>query len=275
MTAVASYRTLLLKSLGKKSYDEATKSFDVLGGTAVIDAEPKVAKKVADALMRSNPRISTVLRKGGAVSGEFRTRKYYYVKGRRSFVVEHRENGCVFRFDIRKTYFSPRLSFERARIAAMAKDGETVVDMFAGVGPYAIEIAKSHKASRVVAIELNRDAYESMVENIRLNKAGNVTPLCGDAKKLVAKYSRSADRIIMHLPKSGPEFLEAAEGMARKGCVVHYYAFGSIDGAFEENEKVLRDFFRKKKRRIRVLSERQVRPYSASEIEVVIDFAVG
>ena len=42
---------------------------------------------------------------------------------------------------------------------------------FAGVGPFAIEIAKSHPRASVLAIELNPSAYGYMLKNIRLNKA--------------------------------------------------------------------------------------------------------
>ena len=74
-----------------------------------------------------------------------------------------------FMVDVEKCYFSPRLSTERARIADLVEDGEVVLNMFAGVGPYSITIAKRKKAE-VYSNELNEAAYRLHLENNRLNK---------------------------------------------------------------------------------------------------------
>ena len=62
--------------------------------------------------MRFDDRIETVLLKAGPVEGRYRTRKLSYLTGAKKYMVEYRENGCLFRFDPRKTFFSSRLSFE-------------------------------------------------------------------------------------------------------------------------------------------------------------------
>ncbi len=270
--SVKSYREVLAKRLGA-GYDKATKSYDIIGDIAIIDADTMpVAKAMAAALMDMNRNVSTVLAKGGPVKGKYRIRDYVYVAGRRRYSTMYRENGASFVIDVRKAFFSSRLAFERERINRLVGPGENVVVMFAGAGPFAIEIAKRHRDSHVVAIELNRDAYRYMVQNAKLNKTDNVTAEFGDVKRVAEKYRRFADRIIMPLPESSWEFLGSVVSVARKGCMVHYYSFGERKSAFNDCIAELREFFRKARAPFRVVSKRVVRPYSASRVEVCIDF---
>lgn len=250
-----------------------SRSYDILGNIAVIEAGSATdAHNAAKAIMNTNKNVNTVVRKGSAVRGRFRKRKYVYVAGKRNFIADYRENGCEFIFDIRKTFFSSRLSFERKRIAEQVKDGETVMVMFAGVGPFAIEIAKVHRSSMVIAIELNANAHRAMEKNIELNKTPNVIAVKGDVNKIVRRFKGMADRIIMPLPKDSGKFLEAALYAAKERCIVHYYAFGNRHSAFEDSKKQILDFMKKRGVSTRFIHEREVRQYSPSEIEIVLDF---
>lgn len=247
--------------------------YDLYGNIAVIEADPSAARAMARRLMRENGNVKTVLRKGGAVSGRYRTRKYVYVAGRRSTLAEYRENGCLFRFDIAKVFFSTRLAFERKRVSELVREGENVVVMFAGVGPYAIEIAKRDRKGRVVAMELNAAACRYMRANAQINKTGNVVVEKGDAARLAGKYNGFADRIVMPLPASAHRFLPGALAMCGKRCVLHYYAFCRRDGV-KEMAKGVRKAIEAKGRRSRLIGMRIVRPYSATIVEVVLDMLV-
>lgn len=251
-----------------------SKSYDIVGNIAVIDANPKHAKALAVQVMEANKNVETVLRKGGAISGRFRTRKHIYVMGKRNYVAQYKENNCVFKVDLRKAFFSTRLAFERQRITNVVKDGETVLVMFAGVGPFAIEIAKRNRSSRVIAVELNKDAYNYMRENVLLNKTTNVEAVNEDVKTYSKNNNNIADRIVMPLPMSSYDFLRSAYKSAKKRCTIHYYAFGSKDTAFEDNESLVKQYFSKMKCKTKLLGGRVVRPYSANSIEVVVDFAI-
>ena len=154
----------------------------------------------------------------------------------------------------------------------MVNDKENVLVMFAGVGPFAIEIAK-HKKAKVAAIELNKDAYRYMIKNIEINKV-NVEAVLGDVKEVVYNYKDFADRIVMPLPKDSYNFLDSCLIAAKDKCIVHYYAFGKIDNAFDEHFNKIKEFMNKNNADIELISKRVVRPYSASEIEIVIDFLI-
>jgi len=264
------------ESVRKLIKEDLPKAYDLLGDIAVIN-ETKHAKKLARAILQANPNVKTVVMKKSAVSGKYRTREFVHILGKKNFVATYKENGARFVFDIRKVFFSSRLAYERKRIAdlvAKAKKAENVMVMFAGVGPFAIEIAKACKACNVVAIELNANAYKSMVENIKLNKVTNVVAIKGDVAKAVKKYKGWADRIVMPLPKSSYSFLGSVLVAARERCIVHYYCFGKAEKAIEENEQKIKEFFEKRGKKVRFLFSRVVRPYSPSEDEVVIDFEI-
>ena len=104
----------------------------------------------------------------------------------------------------------------------MVKEGEMVIDMFCGVGPFSILIAKHRNPSKIYALDINKDAIHYLRRNIERNKASNVDALHGDSKTLVPELE-SAHRIIMNLPLSCYEFLPAALSNINDGGVVHYY----------------------------------------------------
>ena len=269
-----SYKMMLKKALGD-NYENAPRGFECIGNIAIIDANAKIAKKIGSVIMEVNKNITTVIRKEGAVKGRYRKRKYSHVIGRRSFITEYKENGAVMKFDIRDTFFSTRLSFERSRIAALSKGNENVVVMFAGVGPFAIELALKNKEANVVGIEINRKAARYMKENIELNNTKNVAAVSGDVKRVSKNYPNFADRVIMPLPKDAGSFLDSVAIIAKKKCVVHYYAFVDINGGLENLVKKLNAFFSSRKMKFEVIMWRVVRPYSPKIIEVVIDFKVA
>jgi tRNA (guanine37-N1)-methyltransferase len=153
----------------------------------------------------------------------------------------------------------------------LVKPGETVIVMFAGVGPFAIEIARAQKTSRVIAMELNRVAVAAMKKNIALNRATNVLPVLGDAKRNAAKYAGKADRVVMPLPKEGKNFLDAALKAAKANATIHFYFFGSTTTAFLNAQRLIRESAKRNGCKSRTVFKRIVRPYSHNEVEVVLD----
>ena len=274
MREMKSYRELLRKRLGT-DYDSAVKSYDVIGSIAVINERGAKGRAVAESIMEVNKGVKTVLAKAGAVKGRYRKRGFVLVSGKRNYIADYKENGISLRFDVRRTFFSTRLAYERNRIAGLSKDGEVVLVMFAGAGPFAIEIAKRHKKSKVYAVELNRYSYRYMLDNIKLNKTTYVIPVLGDVKKAVPKLGIKADRIIMPLPMKAHEFLGTALDSASQGAVIHYYAFGNSDDPYSESISRIKESASAHGLSISVIGRRIVRPYSSRMAEVAIDFRVG
>jgi tRNA (guanine37-N1)-methyltransferase len=233
----------------------------------------KAAREIAENILKQHKNVRLVAMKTGGVSGPYRIRKFEVIlsRGDDSTITIHKEHGCRFKIDVAKAYYSPRLSYERRRINSLVNDGETVFVPFAGVGPFAIIIAKSHPKSTVYANELNPDAYKYLEENIKLNKLSNVIPIPGDARDLPEKYSNKADRVIMPLPMSSDQFLDVAFSLAKKNCIVHFYYFTNSISAAED---VVKEAAKKFNRKIKILESRLVRDYSPEIIEVVVDFKI-
>jgi len=256
---------------GKLSEEEIktiTKSFDTVGSIAIIEVPEEHEKNsavLAGAIMSVNKSIKTVLMKRGEREGEFRLRNYEYLAGEKTFETIHREHGCLFHVDVRKAYFSPRESTERQRIADAVSSGERVLVMFAGIGPFAIMIAKKAKAN-VTAVEINPEAAKLMGKNIKTNKV-LVTPILGDVA-YVCK-GMVADRILMPLPKHADKFLDVAIGCIAKNGVVHYYTVSEEDTKKAENEVL--EAAKRAGRGVKILAVRKVLPYSPRLWKICID----
>ena len=134
--------------------------------------------------MRTFPRLRVIAMDKG-VKGELRVRDLHIMAGGDTSETVHMEYGIKLLIDPSKAYFNPRLANERKRIATLVKDGETVVDMFAGVGPFSIMIAKYARPEVIFAMDLNHDAIEYMKKNIELNKVTNIVPMEGNSRELI------------------------------------------------------------------------------------------
>jgi tRNA (guanine37-N1)-methyltransferase len=253
------------------------KSFDVIGDIAIIEIPEKLERKeklIAGSLLSIHRNVKSVYKKFGPMEGVYRTRKLKFLAGERRTATEYKENNCRFRLDVSKVYFTPRLSFERKRIAEQVKPGEKILALFAGVGPFPILIAKMQPHVKIHAVELNPDAFRYMQENIRLNRMQEViTPLLGDVKDIIPKkFADSADRILMPLPKGAEKFLGEAFLAARKNCIIHFYQFASERNPFVDAEELVMRAAADAGRRAKIVARRVVRPFAPGVVQVVVDF---
>ena len=215
------------------------RAIDFVGDIAIIEISPELEAYralIGEAILEAHENVQTVLAKAGAVSGTYRLREFSVIAGKPKTETIHKEYGCQFHVDLSKAYFSPRLSYEHNRVASLVKDGETVVDMFAGVGPFAILIAKTLGNVKVYAIDVNPYAVELLQKNIRLNRVeGKVYPILGDAKQVVEeKLVAMADRVIMNLPEKAIEFVDVAcKAIKPSGGIIHFYTFISGSDSLE------------------------------------------
>jgi len=156
------------------------KSYDVIGKIAIIefdqfnslsmDKTSLYKKKVAEAIEKVNKTVETVYEKKSEVKGKYRLKELRPIFGIDNPETFHKENHCIFKLDVKKTYFTPRLVFERKRLSLLkfAKN-ELIVDLFAGVGPISIQIAKNNDV-KIYSFDINPAAHKCLIENIKLNK---------------------------------------------------------------------------------------------------------
>ena len=234
---------------------------ELVGGIAILQEDDLVG---AEKILASRPSLHTAVYAKGEVSGEYRTREFTILAGKPTTRTQVTEHGHRFIIDLAGAYFSARLSTERQRILEMVQDGEVVLDMFAGVGPFAITLAA--RAALVVAADLNPQAVGLMLENLAQNRARNVLPLLADARHLAGILPWQFDRIVMNLPLSGTEFLPDAFRLCRQGGTIHFYALVSAEGEHTARIQELGGT---------ELAEREVRSYSPGQWHAVYDVWTG
>jgi tRNA (guanine37-N1)-methyltransferase len=222
---------VLANALPPQLLPSLPRAFDIVGDIAIIEVPPELKpheERIGDAILKTHKNVRTVLAKASTVSGTYRLREFKVIAGEHRTRTIHKEFGCQYNVDVAKAYFSPRLSHEHQRAASLVQKGETVVDLFAGVGPFSVLIARNNATVKVFALDINPEAFELLKKNILLNRVqSRVVPLLGDARQIVHnKLPGVADRVIMNLPENASEFVDVAcEAVKPAGGVIHFYGF--------------------------------------------------
>lgn len=160
-------------------------------------------------------------------------------------MLQVRENGMTFEFDFSCVYWNPRLSTEHERVVNLLNRGDTLLDVFAGVGPFAIPAAR--RGATVLANDLNPESYRWLQHNCKLNKVESKVrtfnldgrafirgPLKQELPTLLK--GTASVHVVMNLPALALEFLDAFRGLLNQelSCVenlptVHCYGFSKDD----------------------------------------------
>jgi tRNA (guanine37-N1)-methyltransferase len=219
---------------------ELPTSFDVIGDVAIIklpDTLMPYRHQIGSAMMSVNNSLRTVMADRG-VKGDLRIRELEQIAGKGSSETIHKEFGVRMIIDPSEVYFNPRLATERSRIAALVVDGETIIDMFAGVAPFGLVICKTAKPKIVYSIDLNPDAEKFARKNMELNHIENIVPITGDSSEVIKRLP-DADRIIMNLPQTADSFLIDALRNTKAGGIIHLHKIIDRSGldAFAERIK--------------------------------------
>jgi tRNA (guanine37-N1)-methyltransferase len=239
-------KNVLSSILAPNEVAQLYSAFDQIGDIIIIkipnDLMPK-KKLIADAILANVKTAKAVFVQVSPVKGDYRVRDLEFVAGENRTITEYREHGCRFKVDVAKTYFSPRLSTERLRIASMVGEGETIVNMFAGVGTYSILMTRMNKTCKVYSIDSNIDAVELCEVNARLNKVQDrVVSIYGDAARVIKEnLAGQADRVLMPLPERAKEFVESAVLALKKKGVVHYFIHIKADSKKASQDLGLQD----------------------------------
>lgn len=255
-----SYKALLKGKMPDDLYKQLPSSFDVVGDIVIMKVPDALIDYVSDigrAVMEANSAIRAVFLDGG-VKDVKRVRSLRMVAGSGDAVTSHRENGLALTVDLVGAYFSPRLAAERVRVIDMLPDGCHLLDMFAGVGPFAILAAK-RKDAKVMAFDINPRAVELLESNARRNGVEyNVIAKVGDARRLAHELLREGikfDAIIMNLPHGAFSFLDLARELVVDDGIIFYYEIMENDRVQERKVDLKHMGFYVSKMRI-------VHPYS-------------
>jgi tRNA wybutosine-synthesizing protein 2 len=229
------------------------------------DEKIQIASVYADVLG-----ARAVLLERGIIQGAWRRPNMEVVLGGDTETV-HAEGDVLYKLDPSKVMFSSGNVDEKQRMRRLPCSGETIVDMFAGIGYFTMPLAKHAGPRMVWACELNPDSYGYLRENVRLNGVeGNVIPVLGDDRDLPGKGF--ADRILMGYVGGTAAFLPKAFAMAKRGALIHFHERYGLDGL---PGQMLREIASNcAHRKHEVLGWREVKSFGPATVHVVADIRV-
>lgn len=255
-------------------------SFDIIGDILLIKLSEGLqpySSEIGKALLKTHSHVNTVCQMN-PVSGEFRKRNVAVIAGKRKTVTIHKEYGLWFKIDIEKTYFSPRLASERKRVSELIKKNASVFDMFCGVAPFSIMIAKYAKPDRIISVDKNPDAIQLAKYNLRRNKvSGTITVIEEDAKnakRILDDQDMVPDHIIMNLPFSAFDFFPIALQCIADGGLIHYYDIIN-ESYFEKRISELKNLAQSHRINLTKTKLNTIKTYAPHEFYIGIDITVS
>lgn len=283
-------RAALGGAIGDGEAALAYSSFDQIGHVVIVRVPAGLAHRRAEigrVLLGAVKPARSVYAQSTDVSGDHRTRGLELIAGVDEPVAVHAEHGCRLEVDVRAAFFSPRLSTERQRVAAAVSDGETVLNMFGGVGAFSIAAAMAKRCT-VYSVDVNPAAARLCEANARRNSrrmAGAVVSVHGDAREAAASIfgpgggaggaRLQADRTLMLLPERSDEFLADAVGATADGGTIHYYAHVHADKKSGAPAEAERRFRAASPVRAEVSHSRVVRAVGPRYYQAVVDAVIS
>ncbi len=265
-----SFSELLEGELDSDEIENLRTSFDTIGDIVILEIPENLEDKkqiIGDAALKFTKR-KAIYMKRSAIKGTTRVRDLEFLAGTDDSVTIHKEHGTRLKLDVREVYFSPRLATERKRVMESVNDGENILDMFCGIGPFPIVIARN-KDVKITAVDINESAIKYLNENINLNKLkGSIETYCGDIAEVSKSFNSKFDRIIMNLPGLAYTFLDLAVDLIEDGGIINYYEFSD---SYEQGIKRLESACSKKNKQVEIINCRKVKSTSPGEWHVAID----
>ncbi|ORX37662.1 Met-10+ like-protein-domain-containing protein [Kockovaella imperatae] len=163
---------ILNSILPKDSNDEfAPSSFTLTGHIGHVNLKEEwlpYKYLIAQVMLHKNAALRTVVNKLDQINAAYRFFDMEVLAGEPDMLTTVSESGCSFTFDFSKVYWNSRLQHEHERMIQSIQRGETVADVMAGVGPFAVPLAK--KGCYVLGNDLNPESVKWMRKNQENNK---------------------------------------------------------------------------------------------------------
>ncbi|XP_051927109.1 tRNA wybutosine-synthesizing protein 2 homolog [Hippocampus zosterae] len=175
---------------------------------------PAVAKGLGAKRLARMSRIS---------SNGFRSPQVTVLLGEHNWV-KHVDNGITYEFDVSKCMFSAGNITEKLRVAGFDCRGETVFDLYAGIGYFTLPYLVHTGAAHVHACEWNPHAVEALRKNLVTNRVHDrCTVHQGDNRQV--QLCDIADRVNLGLIPSSEDGWPVACRLLKKttGGLLHIH----------------------------------------------------
>jgi tRNA wybutosine-synthesizing protein 2 len=251
------------------------KGYQIIGRILLIKLDKRLVRRrklIGKAILEVLPYLHTVcLQKD--ISEDIRKPKVEVIAGCKNTQTVNTEHFCKFMLDVSDIMWSQGNKEEKMRLVRLARPGETVVDMFSGIGYWSILLAKHCKA-KVYAIDVNPRAIEFLRKNAWLNHVENqVEILEGDCRKYAKALEGVADRVIMGYLFETEKFLPYAFRMIKDGAIIHFHR--NVDEReVEKVKEMIAKTARKGKVKVKILSSRRIKSYAPKVWHMVFDLQV-
>ncbi|KXZ45893.1 hypothetical protein GPECTOR_49g477 [Gonium pectorale] len=124
---------------------DAPSSFETIGHIAHLnlrDEQLPYRHVIGAVLLDKNPHLRTVVNKLGSIENEYRVFDMEVIAGEPRLETEVTQHGSKFRLDFSKVYWNSRLESEHLRLVSSLPAAGVLVDMMAGIGPFAVPAAQ-------------------------------------------------------------------------------------------------------------------------------------
>ena len=160
----------------------------------------------------------------GEIIGEKRESTVELLHGQDDWVVR-RENAIDYGYNFTQCMFSAGNVNERRRMGEVARIGETVVDLFSGIGYYTLPMLVNSQVNHVHCCEWNPVAVKALKWSLdRNNVASRCTIHEGDNRLTAPYLSGQADRVILGLLPTAEGGFELAINCLKKiGGALHIH----------------------------------------------------
>ena len=269
-------RKRLDKKLDGKELDLLPKGYQIVGNILLIKLDGKLLKRrrlIGKAIMDILPYLHTVcLIKD--IKRNIRKPKIEVIAGCKRTQTMNKEHGCKFLLDVSDIMWSQGNKNEKIRLAKMVKPGETIVDMFAGIGYFSIILAKHSKPKKIYAIDINPKAIEYLRKNVWLNNVEDrIEILQGDCRKFAMLLENVANRVIMGYLFETEKFLPYALRIAKDSATIHFHRTVKEE-EIDKFKKMLIKIGMKNKVKLKVLRIKKVKSYAPKIWHVVYDLKI-
>ena len=192
--------------------------------------------------------------------------------------VEVKDNGVFYGFDATKVMYSSGNVTERRRMGALQADGEIVIDAYAGIGYYTMQLLVHTNVEHIHACEINPNSIRALEWSSQQNEVGSrLTIHPQDNLITLEEMKETADRILLgYLPSSEATWRLAVQALKPSGGTLHIHMNVEeerIDGWIAETIDKCLDYAQEFGRKWRVTANHleKVKWYAPRVRHVVLD----